>query len=129
MGLGRAMPISLTGLIIIVVFVVILGYTAISRKYGQPTISMQLRDWGYEYNSTVYVAGVLIGHWYLNSLHPIQGLGWITLIPFALYLAYDIVWAAEGFRHGWYRWPLIPFVLGIVFGAIFWGQASPHAPF
>jgi len=119
---------SLTGWIILVIFLSLLGYTAIAQKHGQPTISMQMRDWAWKWNSIAMLTGVLIGHWFVSIQNPLSHAFGFTMPFFAAYLVFDLVWHYKDYSQNWYRWPIIPCLIGIVVGAAFWGQGSPWGP-
>ena len=122
------MKLTVTGMMIIVVFVTLLLWTGIAQKYGNPTISMTMRDWAWEWNTTALIAGILISHWYVSLKKPLTRAFGYTL-PFILgYLAFDLVWFFKDYVNGWYRWPIIPHVVGLVVGSFFWGQSHGDAP-
>lgn len=120
---------SITGLIILVAFVLLLGWTSVSLSvYGQRTISMEMRDWAWKYNSVSYFGGVLFGHWWVNLQSPIAFDAKYPLILLAFYIALDLIFYFKNWDSRWYRWPVIHMVIGVTIGALFWGLKHGSAP-
>lgn len=124
------MKVSRTTMLIVVVFVIVLFWTGIAQKYGDPTVSMEMRDnFGWTWNTAPFIAGVLASHWWVSLKNPLKR-AFVWTLPFlGAYLAYDLVWFFADLPDGWYRWPAIPPVVGYVVGALFWGQSKGSAPF
>lgn len=123
------LKLSRTTMLIVVVFVIVLFWTGIAQKYGDPTVSMEMRDnFGWLFNTAPFIGGMLIGHWWVSLKSPIKrAFGW-TLPFLGAYVAYDAVWYFAELDPGWYRWPILACVVGIVVGSLFWGQSHGRAP-
>jgi len=109
--------------LILCVFVMLLGYTAMARKHNLPTISMTMRDLAWNWSVAPFVAGMLIGHWFFNREGgaPFAAWGWGTGIPiFVILLSFDWYWILSNRSKVWFRYPGIYVVLGTLWGYLFW---------
>lgn len=119
---------SLTGGILLWVFIGLIIYTGVARKFRLPTISMTMRDTAWRYNNVAFLSGILFGHWWVNLQNPIADNVGIVLIPWLVYLGVDIYWNVKDLGNPWYRWPILHALLGILAGALLWGQGHGSGP-
>jgi len=116
--------LNVTSVIVIVIFLGLLTWTAYAQQFKQPTLSMTMRMFFWNFTTASFITGALIGHWSGSLIPPITG-AWGYLIPFLIAtLTFDIVW---GLTKGWgarhpSRYPVWYILLGIAAGLLFWGQ-------
>lgn len=115
----------ITPILVLSTFAIWIAWTAAARKYGNPTISMWLRDAMWNFTSFALAWGILLGHWTGSYFFPVLEGKFIFTLPFiAATGIFDAVWhiiGNSGRRH-WSRYPVWYYLIGIVVGLVFWGQ-------
>jgi hypothetical protein len=113
----------ITGILMVVCIVVLLGWDifAVAQEGDGSgnTISEIIRDFSH-FEFFPFVAGVLIGHWFWNGKAFIPS-------PLRYYILGAIGLAVVIFSVLWSCNPMIPLVLGVPLGRIFWPQERRDA--
>lgn len=120
---------NITEAVVIAVIVILLAYDVVALKIGQPTESMVLRDWGWEFSALPFTAGFLTGHWFFPRQTFFVS-GWMYALPILVALIiFDLVWKYKAqSRKSWFRYPGMYFLLGIPAGMYLWGQITLESP-
>jgi hypothetical protein len=114
---------TITHWLLIGIIIGLLIYDALVNKFGVPTESQVLRDWGQKFTALPFTAGFLLGHWFFNHVN-LWTTGWMYALPLFIGLgAWDGWWWANNKALGvWYRYPGLWASLGILAGHFLWGQ-------
>jgi peptidoglycan/LPS O-acetylase OafA/YrhL len=120
---------NLTKWILLAVIFGLLAYDGMVGLFHQPTESQVLRDWGHVSTCLPFVAGFLLGHWFLPRRKP-YGSAWINAAVIIVVLGiWDLYWFFSGhvnmpvYRYaGWYA------ILGVPCGSYLWGQDDGESP-
>jgi hypothetical protein len=121
---------SVTKLVLLGTIFGLLGYDAFVAVLHEPTESQVLRDWGHVSTCLPFVAGFLLGHWFLPRQNP-SGSAWGNAAILILALgAWDLWWFFTGRTDcPFYRYPGFYAILGVPLGSFLWGQGDGSAPF
>jgi hypothetical protein len=120
---------NLTKVILLIVIFGLLIYDGFVGLLGQPTESQVLRDWGHVSVCLPFVAGFLLGHWFLPRRNP-SGSAWGNAAVILIVLgAWDLYWLISGRTDcPFYRYPGFYALAGIPCGTFLWGQSDGSAP-
>lgn len=99
----------------------------IVKLWHGPTESEEASKYGQVSTAFSYSWGVLLGHWLLNSRHPIASAWGYAFAPASLLGSGDIVWNALKMPSMGWRKPLPYILFGLAAGCLFWGQMDPTA--